>query len=329
MVNSKRMSEKEKGMIEAYKDQGKSFRWIGKKIGRHESSIRYYINNVGRTKQKRGPKQKLSEGTKRLIIRNASNKSISISKIKSDMNLNVSTETIRCVLRDCKTMQYQKMKAKPPLKKQHKENRLLWAKQKMGWVGQWRNVIWSDEKKFNLDGPDGLAFYWHDLRKEELNHSRRHTGGGSLMIWACFNFYGKSSLASVSGKQDQWEYQKHLTNHLLPFMEKYGGSSPIFQQDNSRCHIARSTLQWLQDRNIEKMNWPAYSPDLNPIENLWGVLCRRVYSDGRQFHTLDDLKSAVFRSWEEIDKSTLENMVNSMPDRIYQLILNKGSSTKY
>lgn len=132
MVNSKRMSEKEKGMIEAYKDQGKSFRWIGKKIGRHESSIRYYINNVGRTKQKRGPKQKLSEGTRRLIIRNASNKSNSISKIKSDMDLNVSTETIRCVLRDCKTMQYQKMKAKPPLKKQHKENRLLWAKQKMG-----------------------------------------------------------------------------------------------------------------------------------------------------------------------------------------------------
>jgi len=70
------MTEKEKGMVEAYKINkvGKFSRWIWNKLGRHESSIRYYCNNIGWKKKKRGPKQKLSDGTKRLIIRKTSNK---------------------------------------------------------------------------------------------------------------------------------------------------------------------------------------------------------------------------------------------------------------
>lgn len=324
-----RLNDTEKGMIQAYHDAGKSNRWIGTKLGKDESCIRYFLKNKNKEKKKRGPKAKISAATKRMIVRNASNKSISAAKIKSQYNLNMSTESIRLILNKSGNMRYKKMLVKPPLKPQHKINRICWAKEKMSWITEWENVIWSDEKKFNLDGPDGYAYYWHDLRKEEISFSKRHTGGGSLMIWGCFNYHGKSSLAIINGSLNQYNYQRHLGEHLLPFMKDFGGDKAIFQQDNCRSHTARSTTLWLKERNIEVMSWPPYSPDLNPIENLWGILVRRVYANGKQFESIDELQHQVFRCWEDIDNSVLQALVNSMPNRIYELIYSHGSSTNY
>ena len=62
--------------------------------------------------------------------------------------------------------------------------------------------MWSDEKKFNLDGRDGLVYKWHDLRKEKQWFSKRHSGGQSVIVWACFAGQLKSELAFLVGAQD-------------------------------------------------------------------------------------------------------------------------------
>lgn len=160
------------------------------------------------------------------------------------------------------------MKKKPVLTSEHKKRRLKWAEEKVCYNEEWKRIIWSDEKRFCLDGPDGFSFYWHDLRKEKCIFSKRHSGGGSVMIWGCFNYYGKSSLAFVSQSMDQFSYQDVLENHLLPFKNAFGGDNSIFQQDGAKPHTARTTMQWLKARNIEILPWPSLSPDLSPIENL-------------------------------------------------------------
>ncbi|CAF4303451.1 unnamed protein product, partial [Rotaria magnacalcarata] len=58
----------------------------------------------------------------------------------------------------------------------------------MTWNNEWHKAVWPDEKKINLDGPDGFSYYWHDLRKEEEIFSTRSLGGGSVMIWASFGW---------------------------------------------------------------------------------------------------------------------------------------------
>ncbi|XP_055938024.1 uncharacterized protein LOC129968197 [Argiope bruennichi] len=85
-------------------------------------------------------------------------------------------------------MKYAKKACKPPLAKQHKLQRLSWAKEYMHFKDEWIEVMFSDEKKFNLDGPDGWRYYWHDLRKEPEIFSKRQMGGGSVMIWGAFSF---------------------------------------------------------------------------------------------------------------------------------------------
>ncbi len=82
----------------------------------------------------------------------------------------------------------------PPLSAKNIEHRLRWAKEHMSWKDEWLSVVWSDEKKFNFDGPDGNSYYWHDLRKEQIFSKRRQQGGGSVMVWASFSGSGKSEI---------------------------------------------------------------------------------------------------------------------------------------
>jgi hypothetical protein len=68
---------------------------------------------------------------------------------------------------------------------------------------------------------------------------------------------------------------------------------------------------------------------LNPIENLWATLVRKVYSGGKQFLTKEDLKKAIIKSWDEINVSELHNLVNSMPNRIFEIINGNGNKINY
>ena len=72
----------------------------------------------------------------------------------------------------------------PKLTPTHVEARLKWARDYSHWRTRWRRVFFSDEKKFNLDGPDGFTYYWQDFRKEPQYFSKRQQGGGDVMIWA-------------------------------------------------------------------------------------------------------------------------------------------------
>jgi len=77
------------------------------------------------------------------------------------------------------------------------------------------------------------------------------------------------------------------------------------------------------------IGWPAKSPDLNPIEDLWGILARKVYAHQRQFSSVDELIDCVMDSWDQISEDTLENLVRSMQKRCFDCVLAKGGPTKY
>ena len=96
-------------------------------------------------------------------------------------------------------------------------------------------------------------------------------------------------------------YFKMLETPLLTFLESNNNNindvdsnlNDIFQQDNAPCHRARATKIWFENNNIDRMNWPPLSPDLNPVENLWVDMSRMIYRYGKQFNNIQDLHSAI------------------------------------
>jgi len=141
---------------------------------------------------------------------------------------------------------------------------------------------------------------------------QRTQGGGFVMVWAAFGHNGKTTNVFLDGLQNATAYQEVLHQHLL-HGGRIGGRNWKFQQDNGPLHTARTTKEWFQDHGVQVVNWPARNQDLNPIENLWGSLVRLVYASGRQYNTTAELKAAIECSWDQIQLSELQKLVQSIP----------------
>lgn len=124
------------------------------------------------------------------------------------------------------------------------------------------------------------------------------------------------------------DYINVLQCSLVPFLEQQQQQQWTFQQDNASIHVSKETCEWFRRKNIKQLDWPACSPDLNPIENLWGILTRRIYGNNKQYDTVDELKTAILREWENINKDLLKKLVDSMPDRLFECIKANGSFVK-
>ena len=240
----------------------------------------------------------------------------SSSQIKAELQLGESARTIRRVLSRCPSLVYKKFKSKPVLTDNHKRARFEFAQESIKIRRDWSKIIWSDEKKFNLDGSDGIRYYWHDLRSEQQYLSRRAFGGGSLMVWGAFVGEKLLDLVVCEHTLDSKKYIEVLNKSLLPSMSR----GLKFMHDGASVHRSKQTTSWLKKNKIETIDWPAHSPDLNPIENIWDILARAVYANGRQFRNKTELKEEVLKQWSLIKPEVLFNHVESMASRLIEVI---------
>ncbi|KAG2856843.1 hypothetical protein PC113_g11229 [Phytophthora cactorum] len=118
-----------------------------------------------------------------------------------------------------------------PLSAEDKRAREEWAWEMLmnkDPVRSWDCIIFSDEKKWNLDGPDGFQTYWRDLRRPPSQTKRRQAGDGSVMVWAGISAAGKTKLAVLHGKQNSDDYVYTLSEFLLPFAHLHYGTDFTF-----------------------------------------------------------------------------------------------------
>lgn len=194
----------------------------------------------------------------------------------------------------------------------------------------WEKVLWSDESKIDVHA-NRRTRCWRpalsSLRPAYLNWSR--TGSASsVMLWGCMSAAGTGSLHHVAHNIDAYRYIDILEARLEESRRKLRLPREwICMQDSASIHNALMTFVWLLEEGYEWLDWPANSPDLNPIENLWAYLKKRIWGSGRANKKV--LFERALKAWQAISPSFCRHLVHSMRRRLKAVIDARGGPTKY
>ncbi len=150
----------------------------------------------------------------------------------------------------------------------------LWRKRT-----QWSKVLFSDENKFCISFGNQGPRVWRKSGEAQIPCCLKSSVKfpQSVMIWAAMSSAGVGPLCFLKSTVNAAIYQEILEHFMLPSAEKlYGDADFIFQQDLAPAHTAKGTKSWFNDHGVTVLDWPANSPDMNPIENLWGIVKRKM-----------------------------------------------------
>lgn len=161
---------------------------------------------------------------------------------------------------------------------EHRVNRLAFCRLMLE---EWdddklRNIIFSDEKTFCTDISWRAKVYRPPNSRYDPNYLQIQSRSGRITnnYWGAVGYDGPvTDLVKIEGKFDSHKYIRVLRTHVLPIMQNNAPPN-IFMQDNASVHTARNVMEWFGRQNFEVLDWPALSPDLNPIENVWASMER-------------------------------------------------------
>lgn len=334
------MTVADKAFAVGLHEAGTSTNEIARRLHRQKGTIRTLLqkhnntHNMNETvKRKPGTgfqNKKTTPREDRRIVREGKRDCfLSRAQIARATGVNVSRWTISRRLRAAGYHSYWAAR-KPYISPRNRVRRLAWANQHQNWtVRQWKKVLWSDESPFVLQYR-GRKRVWrlHNERYRVRCMQATIKYDKKINVWGCFAYGGVGHLYRVKGILVKEKYLRILKLHMRPSARNlFGRRRFIFQHDNDPKHTAHIVRDHLARRTFQTMQWPAQSPDINPIENLWSELDRTLST--RKPRNEDELFHILQQGWQALSARYIHHLIRSMPRRCQAVIRSGGMPTSY
>lgn len=235
--------------------------------------------------------------------------------------------TVRKDLKEC-GFTCRVRKEVPSLDAKHFKLRLHFAKQVIR-SGTWRRWVFSDEHLQSCNDHSCRTMWVRNGQRVLGREKKRDQNVPRIMVWAAIGVGYKSKLVVLpeydydDGQRKGWRMDapRYIRYCLSPHVAGLRGRR--FMQDGARCHTARATMEYLHRKKVEvEKNWPPYSPDLNPIEQLWAQMKMHVGKVHPQ--TREELVRCVTEWWEKLPQATIDDLVLSFEHKIRRCMANGG-----
>ncbi|GFY25638.1 transposable element Tcb2 transposase [Trichonephila clavipes] len=221
-----------------------------------------------------------------------------------------------------------------PLIRQHRTACLQWCREHHNWTEQdWACVLFSDESKFSLSSDCRRQLIWREsgtaYRPENIQEKDRYPTC-SIMVWAGIMINGRTRLHVVAN--GTMTVQRYIDEVLLPHVRLFRdavGDKFVFMDDNATCHRTLAVQNCLNSEDIQRLVWPARSPDLNPIEKVWDALGRQVAGRNYPPTNKNNLIRALTQECDKLPQQLLDNVVQSMVRRVECCITLHGGHITY
>lgn len=313
--------------------QGKSYGQLKKKYNLPRSTIQFIVKSNGKCKKKNGRKEIINKQDKRRIVSLISEASLTKTKCSSkdiinNLNIKVSRSTV-CRVIKCLGFNYKTVQSKFKINFKQRQKRVEAAKRFIIDGIRWDSVIFTDEKYFTLNGCD--SYYCWLKGNKSFYGIKKVIRAPGLMIWGMVLCNGLFSFEIMRGKQNTKKYIDIVEHKAVPIIKLNMQGQFIYQQDNCPIHVSKEAQNFFRKENIDCLKWPPYSPDLNIVENIWSYLATIVYQDGH-IKNLKDLQIKICNAitvFNETQKTFVQNLYNSIPARLCDVILKRGERLKY
>ncbi|GFW04810.1 transposable element Tcb1 transposase [Trichonephila clavipes] len=199
-----------------------------------------------------------------------------------------------------------------PLTQNQRRLRRQWCDERRMWPAELNEVVFTDDSRICLQHHDGRIRVWRHRREGILNSCvmHHHTDPApGIMVCGGIGYHYRTPLVRIAGTLNSQRYiSEVLEPVVLPYLQ--GLATTIFQQDNARPHVARIVQRSFVNHQMELFRWPARSPDLSPIENMWSMVAQRLTQITPPAATPDQLWQLVEAAWFAVPKNTSKVSLN-------------------